>query len=87
MVMFSTMEEQMIVDTNKCCTACGSQRLVFGYTGNSSNAFVPSNIFVVYGFRTRSYVCLDCGHVSQFISKEKLDKLKSRIGEREELEE
>jgi len=77
----------MIVDTDKCCTACGSQRLVFGYTGNASNAFVPKNIFVVYGFRVRAFVCLDCGHVGQFISREKLNKLRSRVGEREELEE
>lgn len=77
----------MIVDTDKICTACGSERLVFGYTGNSSNTFVPSNVFVVYGFRTRSFVCLNCGFVHQFISKEKLEKLKKRIGEREELQE
>lgn len=77
----------MIVDTDKCCTACGSQRLVFGYNGNASNVFVPSNVFVVYGFRVRSYVCLDCGHVDQFISREKLEKLKARVGEREELDE
>ena len=77
----------MIVDTDKHCTACGSERVVFGYTGNASNTFVPSNIFVVYGFRTRSYVCLDCGHVSNFISREKIEKLKARLGERDELEE
>lgn len=77
----------MIVDTDKCCTACGSQRLVFGYNGNASNVFVPSSVFVIYGFRVRSYVCLDCGHVGQFISKEKLEKLKARVGEREELDE
>ena len=77
----------MLIDTNKICVACGSKKIIFGYLGTSANSFVPVNIFTIYGYRTRAFVCQDCGYVSQFLSKEKLEKLNRRVGEREELEE
>ena len=72
----------------RTCVACGSQKLCFGYLGTAANAFIPSGIFTIHGFRSRAYVCFDCGYVGQYISKEKMEKLKEklkdRIGEEEE---
>ncbi len=65
-----------------CCVACGSKNLCFGYIGTATNAFVPSGVFTVHGYRTRSYVCLDCGHISQYLPKDKLDKLKEKFRDR-----
>lgn len=64
------------------CVACGSKSLCFGYIGTASNVFVPSGVFTVHGYRTRSYVCFDCGHVSQFLPKDKLDKLRDKFRDR-----
>lgn len=61
------------------CPACGSTELCFGYFGTSSNVFVPSGIFTFHGYRTRSFVCLKCGHLSQFIPKDKLMKLREKL--------
>ena len=66
------------------CVACGSTHLCFGYIGTSSNAFVPSGVFTLHGYRTRSYVCLDCGHVSQYLPKDKIDKLKEKLSDQQE---
>ena len=64
------------------CIACGSHRLCFGYLGTAANSFVPSGIFTIHGFRSRAYVCFDCGHVGQYISKEKMEKLKEKLKDR-----
>ncbi len=64
------------------CVDCGGKNVCFGYTGSTSNVFVPSGIFVVHGYRTRSYVCLDCGHISQYIPESGLEKLRLRFSSR-----
>jgi hypothetical protein len=61
------------------CPFCGSGDLCFGYIGRSGNVFVPSGVFTLDGFRTRSFVCLGCGQVGQFIPRDKLEKLRAKI--------
>jgi len=66
-----------------CCVACGSKNLCFGTLGTSaSNVFIPSGIFTVHGYKTRSYTCLDCGYVNQYLPKDRLDKLKEKLRDR-----
>jgi DNA-directed RNA polymerase subunit RPC12/RpoP len=72
----------MVTETNHHCVSCGSKNLCYGYTGNTSNVFVPSGIFTISGFRTRAYVCLDCGHISEFLTLDKVEKLKARLRDR-----
>jgi Zn ribbon nucleic-acid-binding protein len=69
------------------CVACGGENLCFGYLGigGVSNVFVPSGVFSVSGSKTRSYVCLNCGHVGQYIPKSKIERLRERF--KEELDE
>jgi hypothetical protein len=70
------------------CPFCGSNDLCFGYIGSniggSGNAFVPSGMFTLHGFRTRSFVCLACGQVGQFIPRDKLEKLRAKFHEHDE---
>jgi DNA-directed RNA polymerase subunit RPC12/RpoP len=61
------------------CVSCGSKNICFGYTGSTSNVFVPSGIIVFHGFRTRSYVCLECGHIAQYLPEDKVSKLRDRF--------
>jgi len=61
------------------CIACGSADLCFGYQGTAANVFVPTGTFTLHGYRSRSYVCLKCGHMSQYIPKDKLEKLKEKF--------
>lgn len=61
------------------CIACGSTDLCFGYQGTAANVFVPTGTFTLHGYRSRSYVCLKCGNMSQFIPKDKLEKLKEKF--------
>jgi DNA-directed RNA polymerase subunit RPC12/RpoP len=61
------------------CIACGSTELCFGYQGTAANVFVPTGTFTVHGYRSRSYVCLKCGHMSDYIPKDKLEKLKEKF--------
>ncbi len=68
------------------CPLCGASELCFGYIGNSSNVFVPSGVFTIHGFRTRSFACLSCGHVSQFVPRDKLEKLREKFHEHDEAE-
>ena len=63
------------------CTSCGGESLCYGYVGISSNVFVPSGVYTVGGFRTRSFVCLNCGYVGQYIPKSKVEKLKQKLRE------
>jgi len=65
------------------CVACGGEDLCFGYLGigGVSNVFVPSNVFSISGTKTRSYVCLHCGYVGQYIPKIKLERLRDRFKE------
>lgn len=66
-----------------CCVACGGENLCFGYLGfgGMANVFVPSGVFSVSGSKIRSYVCLHCGYVGQFIPKSKLEKIRERFNE------
>lgn len=64
------------------CVSCGSKNLCYGYTGTTTNIFVPSGTFVVHGYRTRSYVCLGCGHIGQYIPGSKLERLKQKFSSR-----
>ncbi len=68
------------MDQNRpyACLACGSTRLVFGYLGGGANIFIPSGIFTMNGFKTRAYVCMDCGQLGQFLTNEKLAKLREK---------
>ncbi len=66
------------------CPACGNKDICFGYFGTAANTFVPSGVFTVGGFRTRAYVCLQCGTISQYIPVDKLEKLKEKFLETEE---
>lgn len=61
------------------CIACGSTDLCFGYQGTAANVFVPTGTFTLHGYRSRSYVCLRCGNMSQYIPKDKLEKLKEKF--------
>jgi len=61
------------------CLGCGSTDLCFGYQGTSSNVFVPSGVFTIHGYKTRSYVCLKCGQMGHFMAKDKLEKLREKI--------
>ena len=69
----------MIVKDKFSCTMCGSTELCYGYLGTAANVFVPSGIFTLHGYKTRSFVCLRCGYLGQFIAKDKLEKLRERI--------
>jgi hypothetical protein len=69
----------MVVDDQFKCLACGSKELCFGYLGTAANVFVPTGVFTIHGYRTRSYVCLKCGNLGHFISKDKLEKLKDKL--------
>jgi len=60
------------------CLACGSTEIVFGYLGGTASVFVPSGVFTMYGYKTRTFVCLKCGQVNQYLSKSKLMKLKEK---------
>jgi hypothetical protein len=68
----------MVTDKFKCL-ACGSTDLCFGYQGTAANVFVPSGVFTFHGFKTRSYVCLRCGHMGHFMAKDKLEKLRAKL--------
>jgi len=72
----------MLSEIDPSCISCGSKELCFGYLSGGVNIFVPSNLFTVYGFKTRSYVCLNCGFITQYIPKDKLNKLKQKMGEK-----
>ena len=69
------------------CVACGGENLCFGYLGigGVSNVFIPSGVFSVSGSKTRSFVCLNCGYVGQYIPQNKLDRMRNRF--KEEVEE
>jgi len=69
----------MVASDHFRCLACGSTELCFGYLGTAANVFVPTGVFTIHGFRTRSYVCLSCGTMGHFIAKDKLEKLKEKI--------
>lgn len=64
---------------NYVCQACKSSKLIFGYLGGAANVFVPSGIFTMNGFKTRTFVCLECGQLGQFISTDKLVKLREKF--------
>ncbi len=61
------------------CLVCGGTDLCFGYVGTPANVFVPTGTFTFHGFKTRSYVCLKCGNVGHFMSKDRLQKLRERF--------
>lgn len=69
----------MANDISLKCTSCGSAELCFGNLGTGTNSFIPSGVFTVYGFRIRSYVCLECGLVHHYIPKDKLQRLRQRF--------
>jgi hypothetical protein len=64
------------------CVACKGGNICFGYVGTASNTFVPSGIFSVGGYRIRSYVCLECGHMGQYLPEDKINKLKEKLKNR-----
>ncbi len=61
------------------CVECQGKNLCFGLMGSATNTFVPSGMIMFTGFRTRAYVCLDCGHITQYIPEDKLVKLRDRF--------
>ena len=61
------------------CVSCGGSHLCFGYLGTMKNVFVPSGLFTISGFKTRSFVCLDCGHIAQYIQQGRLLKLREKF--------
>ena len=61
------------------CLACESTNIVFGYLGGTASVFVPSGVFTMYGFKTRTFVCLNCGQVNQYLSKSRLNRLKEKF--------
>lgn len=61
------------------CLSCGSTELCFGYLGTTANVFVPTGIFSVHGYRIRSYVCMKCGQMGNYLPKDKLEKLKEKF--------
>ena len=65
------------------CVACGGKELCFGYLGSAATTFVPSGMFTIHGYRFRSYVCLNCGSIGQYIPKDKLDNLREKFKERD----
>ena len=68
------------------CVSCGGTNLIFGYVGPVKNVFIPSGLFTISGFRTRSFVCLNCGHISQYIPKEGIKKLNDKFHQELEVE-
>ncbi|MCU0286985.1 MAG: hypothetical protein MUF15_11370 [Acidobacteria bacterium] len=69
------------------CMSCGSTELCFGYLGTTSNTFVPTGVFTVHGYRSRSYVCLKCGQMGLYMPQDKLEKLKEKFSTHYEAEE
>lgn len=67
-----------MVDEKFKCLSCGSTDLCFGYL-STANVFVPTGVFTIHGFKTRSYVCLRCGQMGHFMAKDKLEKLKAKL--------
>ena len=63
------------------CTKCGSQSVCYGYMGSATNVFVPSGVFTVHGYRLRSFVCLKCGFIENYLPKFKLEKLREKISD------
>jgi len=61
------------------CLSCGSTDLCFGYQGTATNVFVPTGVFTIHGYKTRSYVCLRCGQMGHFMAKDKLEKLRAKL--------
>ncbi|MCP4152309.1 MAG: hypothetical protein GY757_31520 [bacterium] len=61
------------------CTLCESTEICFGYLGSAANVFVPTGTFTIHGYRTRAYVCLNCGHLGHYISMDKLEKLRNKL--------
>lgn len=65
-----------------CCVRCGSENLCYGHLGSTPNVFIPSGIFTIHGFKTRSYVCVDCGYLGTYISRNRLEKLREKLKDR-----
>jgi len=61
------------------CPICGSMDLCFGYLGTPGTTFIPTGVFTIHGFKTRSYVCLKCGYLTNYIPRDKLRKLAEKI--------
>jgi hypothetical protein len=76
----------MAVNDKFKCIACGSTELCFGYLGTPANVFIPTGVFTLHGFKTRSYVCLRCGQTGNYIPKYKLVKLREKFKAQEEFE-
>jgi len=74
--------DDRIANTGFCCLACGGKELCLGYQGTAASMFIPSNMFTLNGYRIRTYVCLKCGHVGQYMSKDRLQKLRERYFQR-----
>jgi DNA-directed RNA polymerase subunit RPC12/RpoP len=68
------------------CTLCGSTDQCFGYLATPANVFIPTGIFTFHGFKSRSYVCLKCGHITNYIPPDKLARLREKFINREELQ-
>lgn len=70
----------MVQDQGFKCLACGQSEVIFGYLGlAATNVFVPSGVFNVGGYRTRAYLCVQCGNISQYVPQDRLDKLRERF--------
>jgi hypothetical protein len=61
------------------CAICGGKEVCFGYLGTAGTNFVPSGTFTISGFRIRSYVCLNCGHIWQYLPQDKVEKLREKF--------
>ncbi|MCP4213099.1 MAG: hypothetical protein GY765_00515 [bacterium] len=65
--------------SNFKCLHCGSTEMCFGYQGAAANVFVPNGLFTIHGYKTRAYICLDCGVMGHYMPKDKLERMKQRL--------
>ncbi len=72
----------MSKQTDLKCPSCGNTELCFGYFGNTTNVFVPTGIFTLHGYKTRSYLCIQCGHLGQFMTQDRVRKIRDRLKSR-----
>jgi hypothetical protein len=65
------------ISPNFRCPSCRGARLVLNYGGEGS--FAPK--FMMLGFATYTFACLDCGYVGGTLTEEDRCTLEKKVGD------
>ena len=62
-------------ESQQACPICGGTDLEYG---QGASPFMPRGRLVLFGYRVRNFVCLDCGYVGHYLDKRSVQDIQKK---------